>query len=102
MTGTDDLPPLTALRAFHAAGRLGSFQAAARALAVTPSAISHQVRSLEAWLGQPLFTRGARRIDLTKAGRALLGDIPIADAVPASIADYRPMAGLGLGKYWMD
>lgn len=38
----------------------------------------------------------------SKAGRALLGDIPIADAVPASIADYRPMAGLGLGKYWMD
>ncbi len=38
----------------------------------------------------------------SKAGRALLGDIPIADAVPASIADYRPMAGLGLGKFWMD
>lgn len=80
MRRPDDLPPLTALRAFHAAGRLGSFQAAARALAVTPSAISHQVRSLEAWLGQPLFTRGARRIDLTKAGRTLLRDTELAFA----------------------
>ena len=80
MRSPDDLPPLTALRAFHAAGRLGSFQAAARALAVTPSAISHQVRSLEAWLGHPLFTRGARRIDLTKAGRALLKDTELAFA----------------------
>lgn len=69
---SDDLPPLTALRAFHAAGRHLSFQEAARALNVTPSAISHQVRGLEDWLGTPLFTRGARRIELTKAGRDLL------------------------------
>jgi LysR family glycine cleavage system transcriptional activator len=74
MGTTDDLPPLTALRAFHAAGRQGSFQEAARALAVTPSAVSHQIRGLEEWLGTPLFTRGARRIELTKAGRALLRD----------------------------
>lgn len=69
---SDELPPLTALRAFHSAGRMLSFQEAARALNVTPSAISHQVRGLEEWLGTPLFTRGARRIELTKAGRELL------------------------------
>jgi LysR family glycine cleavage system transcriptional activator len=67
-----DLPPLTALRAFHAAGRLLSFQEAARELHVTPSAVSHQIRTLEDWLGVTLFTRGARRIELTVAGRKLL------------------------------
>ena len=78
MKGTDELPPLTALRAFHAAGRLGSFQEAARALTVTPSAVSHQIRGLEEWLGAALFTRGVRRIELTKAGRAYLRDTDLA------------------------
>src|SRR5437016_5039748 len=67
------LPPLTALQAFHAAGITGSFQAAARALSVTPSAISHQVRALEHWLGKPMFTRQVRQISLTPDGRAFLG-----------------------------
>lgn len=67
-----DLPSLTALRAFQAAGKHLSFQAAARELNVTPSAVSHQIRSLEEWLGTALFTRGARRIALTQAGRQLL------------------------------
>lgn len=67
-----DLPPLTALRAFHVAGRLLSFQEAARELRVTPSAVSHQIRGLEAWMGVTLFTRGARRIELTAAGKTLL------------------------------
>ncbi len=80
MRTTDDLPSLTALRAFHAAGRHGSFQEAARALAVTPSAVSHQIRGLEEWLGTPLFTRGARRIELTKAGRELLRESDLAFA----------------------
>lgn len=69
---SDDLPPLTALRAFHAAGRHESFQEAARALHVTPSAVSHQIRGLEDWFGVTLFTRGARRIELTAAGKTLL------------------------------
>lgn len=80
MKTTDELPPLTALRAFHAAGREGSFQEAARTLGVTPSAVSHQIRGLEEWLGTPLFTRGARRIELTKAGRALLRESDLAFA----------------------
>lgn len=68
----DEIPPLTALRAFHAAGRHGSFREAARALHVTPSAVSHQIRALEEWMGLPLFTRGARRIELTAAGKTFL------------------------------
>jgi LysR family glycine cleavage system transcriptional activator len=67
-----NLPSLTALRAFHAAGGHLSFQDAARSLNVTPSAISHQIRALEDWLGTPLFIRGARRIELTRAGKDLL------------------------------
>jgi LysR family transcriptional regulator, glycine cleavage system transcriptional activator len=69
-----DLPPLTALRAFHAAGRHGSFQEAARELGVTPSAVSHQIRGLEEWLGTSLFHRMARRVELTKPGRKFLAE----------------------------
>ena len=54
-------PPLNALRAFEAAVRTGSFRAAAEELAVTQSAISHQIRSLEDWFGAPLFARAGNR-----------------------------------------
>jgi len=62
------LPPLHAVLAFEAAARLGSFLGAAGELAVTPSAISHRIRSLEERVGQPLFERGHRTIVLTAAG----------------------------------
>ena len=67
------LPPLSALRAFEAAGRLGSFALAARELHVTPAAVSHQIRGLERRLGQPLFRRSTRRLALTDAGAQALG-----------------------------
>lgn len=63
------LPPLIWLRAFDAAGRSGSFKAAAELLHVTPSSISHQIKSLEAYLGQSLFQRKPRQLHLTAAGR---------------------------------
>src|ERR1700752_603665 len=66
------LPPLSALQAFHAAGLAGSFQQAAPALSVPPPAISHQIRTLEHWLGKPLFLRQVRQEQLTGEGRALL------------------------------
>jgi LysR family glycine cleavage system transcriptional activator len=65
------LPPLAALRAFEAAARHSSFKRAASELAVTPTAISHQIRLLEATLGLQLFVRGTRRVDLTPAGARL-------------------------------
>lgn len=65
------LPPLSSLRAFEAAAAHLSFQRAAGELAVTPTAISHQVRGLESALGQPLFRRLARRLELTPAGLRL-------------------------------
>ena len=63
--------PLSALRAFEAAARLGSFKAAAEELAVTPTAISHQIRGLEQQTGLPLFDRQVRRVALTEAGAQL-------------------------------
>lgn len=62
------LPPLPALRAFEAAARLGSLGKAAEELLVSHSAISHQIKQLQAWLGQALFERTARGLRLTEAG----------------------------------
>ncbi|WP_426124673.1 LysR substrate-binding domain-containing protein [Pararhizobium sp. PWRC1-1] len=62
------LPPLSALRAFEAAARHGSFKNAANELAVTPTAISHQIRSLEEHTGLTLFERKVRKVVLTEAG----------------------------------
>ncbi|MCR9071197.1 MAG: LysR substrate-binding domain-containing protein [Alphaproteobacteria bacterium] len=69
------LPPLNALKAFEAAGRLGSLAAAADELGVTHGAVSRQVRLLEDWLGRPLFTRSASRIALTVDGKSFLADV---------------------------
>ena len=71
---TRKLPPLPALRLFEAAGRHGSFTAAATELGVTPSAVSHGVRALEDALGLPLFHRTPRGIRLTPAGETLLAE----------------------------
>ncbi len=66
------LPPLNALRAFEAAGRHASMSAAAEELAVTPAAISQQVKTLEEHFRFPLFHRNVRSIRLTDRGAALL------------------------------
>ena len=68
-------PPLTALRAFEAAARLGGFTRAADELAVTPGAISQQIRLLEDWAGLRLFRRGAQGVTLTEAGARVLGEV---------------------------
>ena len=66
------LPPLNSLRAFEAAARHLSFKKASEELAVTPTAISHQIRGLEDYLGFALFHRLTRALDLTNEGRAML------------------------------
>lgn len=65
------LPPLNALRAFEATARHLSFTRAASELAVTPAALSHQIRGLEEYLGRRLFERRTRSIALTDAGALL-------------------------------
>lgn len=66
------LPPLNALRAFEAAARQGSFVGAAEELNVTPTAVSHQVKGLEEFLGVDLFVRLPRGLRLTAQGTAYL------------------------------
>jgi DNA-binding transcriptional LysR family regulator len=62
------LPPLNSLRLFEASARFLSFKNAAEELLLTPSAVSHGIRSLEQWLGARLFVRTARGLELTEAG----------------------------------
>lgn len=64
------LPPLRALQAFECFGRLGSVSAAARALGVTPGAVSQQLRLLEEHVGVVLLVKDGRRATLTSAARA--------------------------------
>jgi LysR family transcriptional regulator, glycine cleavage system transcriptional activator len=78
-------PPLGALRVFEAVARHGSFSRAASELCVTQSAVSHQMRSLEAWFGAPLFDRTGNRVVLrphaAELGQALgraFGDVAVA------------------------
>ncbi len=66
------LPPLNALRSFEVAARHLSFTKAAEELHVTHSAISHQIKALEEWLGIPLFRRVNRGLLLTESGQAYL------------------------------
>ncbi|WP_411960712.1 LysR family transcriptional regulator [Pseudomonas mandelii] len=64
--------PLNALRAFEASARHLSFTRAAVELFVTPAAVSHQVKSLEAQLNVTLFKRLPRGLMLTSEGETLL------------------------------
>ncbi len=65
------LERLTGLIAFARAGSLGSYTAAARSLAISPSAVSKSVQRLERHLGVSLFTRTTRALALTPEGRDL-------------------------------
>ena len=66
------LPPLNALRVFEAAARHLSFKEAAAELHITQAAVSHQIKSLEEYLGVDLFRRAGRGVQLTEAAKAAL------------------------------
>lgn len=70
-----NLPPLNALRAFEAAATHMSFTLAADELHVTQAAVSHQIKTLEEWLGVSLFARFNRQLELTDEGRAYLPEV---------------------------
>jgi LysR family glycine cleavage system transcriptional activator len=79
-------PPLRLLRAFSLAARHSSFKDAADRLALTPSAVSHQVKELEEQLGVTLFERRTRSVVLTSVGRQLLDDLePALEALNAAV-----------------
>jgi LysR family glycine cleavage system transcriptional activator len=82
------IPNFGRLRAFEAAARHESFALAASELHLTPSAISHQIRDLEAEFGQELFVRRNRRVEPTPQGRRLLlGLTRVFDALEAACAE---------------
>ncbi|WP_111497184.1 LysR family transcriptional regulator [Marinobacter bohaiensis] len=64
------LPPLRALPVFEAVARLNSFSRAADELSVSQSAVSHQIKALEDYLGETLFRRNGRYLELTEEGRS--------------------------------
>lgn len=63
------LPPLKALLAFSAASRSQSFSSAAKELYITQSAVSHQIKNLEEFLGQKLFYREGKVLKLSTEGQ---------------------------------
>lgn len=69
------LPPLKSLPVFEAVARLNSFSQAAEELAVSQSAVSHQIKQLETYLGEKLFWRSGRTLTLTDEGRQYLDGI---------------------------
>jgi len=106
-----NLPSLRALAAFEAAGRHGSFSAAARELGMTQPAVSQQVAWLEAELGKPLFRRFHRGVTPTADGLALLAAASAGfDAIEAAARNVRRRPGtavlqvatdFGFAAWWL-
>jgi len=82
------IPSLTRLRTFEVAARLQSFALAADELSLTASAVSHQIRSLEAHFGRSLFDRRNRRVQTTLEGQRLYQSLSrVFDALEAACAE---------------
>jgi LysR family glycine cleavage system transcriptional activator len=106
------LPSTQAIEAFEAAARLLSFEAAARELNVTPSAISHRIARLEKLSGLKLFRRTVRRITLAPEGERLLAEARnvlaalgqfVASTSPASLRiSATPMFGMSIVLPWLE
>lgn len=87
------LPPLLAVRAFEAAARHMSFSRAADELNVTQSAVSRQIKVLEDFLGQALFVRMTRRVELTPYGHTFHAAATAGlDIIAKATAQARPQA----------
>ena len=83
-------PPLHALQGFVATARSGNLSRTAESLHLTVSALSHQIRGLEERLGQRLFLRNARGVELTADGRQLYERIaPHFDAIEQALRPFR-------------
>jgi LysR family transcriptional regulator, glycine cleavage system transcriptional activator len=93
------LPPLNSLRAFESAARLLSFTRAADELAVTQSAVSHQVKGLEDWAGIPLFRRDGRAVALTEAAAKFLP--AVTQALDQLALASRKLQAVDPGQGWL-
>lgn len=94
MSSNAKLPSFRFLIGFEAAARLGSYSRAADELCISQSAVSHQIAQLEQQVGQPLFRRKGRGVELTVSGRLLL------DSVGKSLDQIR--SGLSRIETYMD
>ncbi|MBS3804971.1 MAG: LysR family transcriptional regulator [Oleiphilaceae bacterium] len=96
------LPPLNALPVFEAVARLNSFSRAAEQLNISQSAVSHQIKGLETYLGEKLFLRAGRSLALTEEGKVYLEGIGSAliqiERVTAQLLG-QPQARLRLSVY---
>ena len=107
--------PLRRIGVFDAVARLGSFKAAAAELNLTPSAVSHQIRTLEIELGVTLFVRVAHGVELSPDAAeyaervgALLGELRQATeaitthgAAAAPRGAVRVMTPPSLATHWL-
>jgi LysR family transcriptional regulator, glycine cleavage system transcriptional activator len=90
------LPPLRSLEAFLRVAKLGSAKAAAGELGLSPPALSRRIKSLEDFIGKPLFDRRAQAMVINTDGEALLAAIePAMDAMAEAVEE---LAGRG-GEY---
>lgn len=78
-----DLPPLSSIRVFEAAARHQNLSRAAEELNMTQSAVSYQIKQIEAFVGAPLFVREARGVRLNQRGEQLA---PMVQAALTSLA----------------
>lgn len=78
-----DLPPLASIRVFDAAARHQNLSRAAEELNMTQSAVSYQIKQIEAFVGAPLFLREARGVRLNARGEQLA---PMVQAALASLS----------------
>lgn len=105
------LPSIKALRALEAVGRLGSVRRAAEELHLTRSAVSHQLRFLEAELGFPLTEREGRGVLLTPRGERYAREVRAALRALARAGEQTAEADLagkltvsctpGFATYWL-
>lgn len=111
MPNPSNQAPLGAVRVFTVAAQFENFKRAAKELGVTPTAVSSQIKSLEAFLGCTLFDRNAQSVTLNQTGRQFA---QACDAVFArldkAVQDVRQTAGRGsitvgvgalIGSQWL-
>ena len=90
LTGNPSLPPLSKLRAFEAAARLGSITGAGEELSVSAGAVSRHIKELEAELGVPVLEREGRGVRLTDDGRSLYSSLqPAFDMIAGAVRQAR-------------
>jgi DNA-binding transcriptional LysR family regulator len=104
---------LDKLRVFHAVAQAGSFTHAGEQLALSQSAVSRQISTLEDDLRVPLFTRHARGLILTEQGELLFRttqtifeqlsgvEEALLDSREVPRGDLRVTATTGIGVYWL-